>query len=439
MTRFNRFTGLLALILFAAVWLASPVTADIEYCSSENTGAGNEELLHIYQSNGWCHDQCRTYAFGIVQGKSCWCSDWIPAKQADTGACNSDCPGYPDEKCGNPDKHLYGYIAIGNKPSGTQGAPVLVSPSPQSRSCFGNPSSISTSTHASASSFPSISTFSTSFLRSFSLSSSSLLDLSWSIASTFVPIASSTSPAPQRTTVQASAPDPKTVIRTSVIVITPVITSDTSQSQAPTTRTIPPLTTLKSTTSDSKPSEDSSTPSSPSTRSTSNASTLPPTPIIETVTLSGSVIERTITPPSVPTSQNSNKGLSGGAIAGVVVGGLAALAAIVCAGLGFLWWKKKHNGDPEDPSITRNPSTLSRTGLLGGPTINTAVGAQISTNPLGSDSTTPKSGHRSSILRPDLALAHPNVSRSSFNTINDNEDYSRPLNVRNPDPEPEDE
>lgn len=43
------------------------------------------------------------------------------------------CPGYPFEKCGDRSAGLYGYVALGPAPSGTQGSastPSAVNPSP---------------------------------------------------------------------------------------------------------------------------------------------------------------------------------------------------------------------------------------------------------------------------------------------------------------------
>ena len=112
------------------------------YCSNQNTGAdyqgGRDEsdpmfdggrhanigpVNDIYNSNGACKTQCEgRYAFAIVQWQNCWCSNYIPAQQGDTGNCNQQCPGYPQESCGNEDDGLYGYIALSNAPSGTMGA-----------------------------------------------------------------------------------------------------------------------------------------------------------------------------------------------------------------------------------------------------------------------------------------------------------------------------
>jgi cell wall integrity and stress response component len=76
----------------------------------------------IYQSNGHCLTVCGKYAFAVVQGQSCWCSNYIPSDQQSTSSCNEQCPGYPYENCGSSSSNLYGYVAVGNAASGTAGA-----------------------------------------------------------------------------------------------------------------------------------------------------------------------------------------------------------------------------------------------------------------------------------------------------------------------------
>ena len=94
-----------------------------KYCSDENTGSGEAPFYSIYQSMGSCSGHCRGgFAFAIVQGKNCWCSNYIPPDQASTSECDSKCPGFPDDLCGNPDQGLYGYIELDRAPLGTAGA-----------------------------------------------------------------------------------------------------------------------------------------------------------------------------------------------------------------------------------------------------------------------------------------------------------------------------
>lgn len=75
-----------------------------------------------WMSDGLCYDTCTGSAFAIVQDSNCWCSDYVPdeSTQTDTGDCNTSCPGYPDDTCGGDG--LYGYMDLGQSPSGTKGA-----------------------------------------------------------------------------------------------------------------------------------------------------------------------------------------------------------------------------------------------------------------------------------------------------------------------------
>lgn len=135
------------------------------YCSSENTGSDYSDVSNIWQSNGACYDQCSSnYAFAVVQYQSCWCANYIPANQLDVSQCSTDCPGYPDEKCGNVDRGLYGYVALNRRPSGIARSSSAAASSTQASSSTQQPTT-STSTSApsttSTSSVPS-STSSTS-------------------------------------------------------------------------------------------------------------------------------------------------------------------------------------------------------------------------------------------------------------------------------------
>ena len=77
-----------------------------------------------FQSNGHCQDTCKfQYAYAILQGNNCWCSNFAPFTQVDVGQCNVDCPGFPSEKCGNQALGLYGYYQLTIQPSGTIGGP----------------------------------------------------------------------------------------------------------------------------------------------------------------------------------------------------------------------------------------------------------------------------------------------------------------------------
>ena len=121
-----------------------------------------------FQSTGLCGDRCTgSYAFAVIQGNRCWCSNYVPADQVDTSDCNQGCPGISTEWCGNTDEGLYGYfqLPLGN-PIGTSGG-----------------SSSPTATRTSSS----VSTVRSSF------SSSSSSSISWSPSTPLVTVAPSQS------------------------------------------------------------------------------------------------------------------------------------------------------------------------------------------------------------------------------------------------------
>ncbi|KAF2400778.1 hypothetical protein EJ06DRAFT_521476 [Trichodelitschia bisporula] len=114
---------MLAALLFVIFSLPSFALALTQaYCSSQNTASGSA-VLSTFQSNGLCHDKCQNdgWALAVVQDKSCWCSNYIPADQHPITSCDLSCPGFPAENCGSVDNGLFGYIALSKSPSGTRG------------------------------------------------------------------------------------------------------------------------------------------------------------------------------------------------------------------------------------------------------------------------------------------------------------------------------
>ncbi|KAJ5040612.1 uncharacterized protein L3040_006261 [Drepanopeziza brunnea f. sp. 'multigermtubi'] len=101
---------------------------ETKYCSDLNTGSGSRNFS-VYQSNSICANYCngiqvpgqsQPFAFAVLQGNYCWCSDYVPATT--TTGCSKPCPGFPDDLCGGDD--LFTYLEIGgNEPAGTKGAP----------------------------------------------------------------------------------------------------------------------------------------------------------------------------------------------------------------------------------------------------------------------------------------------------------------------------
>jgi cell wall integrity and stress response component len=175
------------------------------------------------------------------------------------------------------------------------------------------------------------------------------------------------------------------------------------------------------------------------------------------VTESGVVITRTVV--ITPTSSSRpiaapapEKKSNVGAIAGGVAGGILALLAVAGGILFVLWRKRKqraHEQDGEGGSsgITRNVSTMSRAGLLGGrsektpPPLVTNFGSQRSRHDDESITPITPSTRRysqpilvDSRLNPNAVLTFhgANASRESLASIDDSRDYGRQLNVRNP-------
>ncbi|KAF2751260.1 hypothetical protein M011DRAFT_455299 [Sporormia fimetaria CBS 119925] len=347
--------GFLALFLLHI----QPALAQVQYCSSQNTADG-DAIDHTYQSNGWCADQCREgYAFGIVQGRNCWCSNYIPEDQTDTSDCNKDCPGYPDEKCGNENEGLFGYVRLDRKPSGTQGGsrPTSAPPSP-----------------------PPVET------------------------------------EPDRETVV------ETVTQESTVVLTSIAESEASKT-------------------------DSSVTAAPT-------SAEPTTTKVEVSTLTdagGRVSVITITyVPTAPAAPESNKGTNAGAIAGGVIGGLVALAAIV-GGVVFFLRRRRRQQQPlgeEDGGVGRHTNAgliRSEKNTRYPPPIAT-TNTRRSSRLMETESGSPVSGSErrhsrpyifDQRLNPSAIMIHDNDSRGSVVSLDDGRDYGRTLNVRNPDPDPD--
>ncbi|KAK5188250.1 hypothetical protein LTR16_008503, partial [Cryomyces antarcticus] len=186
------------------------------------------------------------------------------------------------------------------------------------------------------------------------------------------------------------------------------------------------------------------------------SSTKTPTPVtsIVVVTISGAIVTQTVTStPAAPAEgslQPVRAGLSGGAIAGVVMGTLVGLAALAAAMLFFLLRRRGNNagGDAESSKPSgpqRNTSVLSRTGLLSqdklDPLVIPATWRHSNTTNLDSDGVSPMDEKRISKplvydqrLNPSALLQHDNGSRASVGTMQDHRDYARPLKATNPDP-----
>ncbi|KAL2002458.1 hypothetical protein VTN02DRAFT_6725 [Thermoascus thermophilus] len=116
---------LLLALLLAPIEGPTPAAAlDVAYCSPLNTGSSFKADVSTFQSNGLCHDTCNAdYAFAVLQGNSCWCTNYAPGQTTDVSNCADGCPGYPSDNCGSVSKDLFAYIEMTNHaPSGTIGS-----------------------------------------------------------------------------------------------------------------------------------------------------------------------------------------------------------------------------------------------------------------------------------------------------------------------------
>jgi len=195
---------------------------------------------------------------------------------------------------------------------------------------------------------------------------------------------------------------------------------------------------------------------------------------IQVVTESGAIVTRTVvqTPSATPNptsstapaqTDNGSSSPNIGAIAGGVAGGVVGLLAIIAGFVFFLWKRRQRQRDAEKDDhdaasraggITRNTSTMSKAGLLGGatevglqhPGVSSNYGSQYSRYGADNQSTSSPTSARRNSRGPQLIVdsrmdpetyiehAHANASRESVGTIDDSRDYARKLGVRNPDP-----
>ena len=152
-------------------------------------------------SNGACQTACQdSYAFAVLQGDNCWCSNYIPpvAEQVITYECNQVCPGFKTEWCGNSASGLFGYYGLSKPPSGTAGAASSAAPTIQASSVSTTPST-----------------------RRYPSPPSSSVDTTPSSGAsirTLMPLSS----------VQRSVQTPSSVVESSVVVIVPVSTATSS-------------------------------------------------------------------------------------------------------------------------------------------------------------------------------------------------------------------
>ncbi|EMC98838.1 hypothetical protein BAUCODRAFT_31100 [Baudoinia panamericana UAMH 10762] len=442
------------------------------YCSSQNTGSNFNAVFNIYQSNGACYDQCQSsYAFAIVQYQQCWCSNYIPGDQQSIGLCNQNCPGYPDDKCGNATTGLYGYIQLPNvKASGTTGASSSQPSSTSATSVIQSSlsSTITSSTPTSSTSSPSTSTSSTQQTTTTQQPTTTSQDPATSYVSVTI----------YQTVVQSQ----QASIMVSHVTPTPPSSSTTPSSSSSSSISLSP--TLSSTLTPAV----AQVAATPTTSSSWMSPSLTPSPVtsVQVVTVAGAIVTHTVTStplvapaPSSESMTFQRKGLSGGAVAGIVIASLIGAIALVVGAV--LVRRRRRQGDNDDAegagaaqkrsgpnSPRRNVSVLSKTGLLSrgrAPSITekefdppiygtghnsmrhstffasaaaSEAQAVSPVSPLGSTHED-AGGRRHSRplvydqrLNPSALFLHADGSGSRI-SVQDAQDYSRPLGVTNPD------
>ncbi|KAI4225229.1 MAG: hypothetical protein LQ349_007096 [Xanthoria aureola] len=463
------------LILFAIhVPVANAVSQSL--CSSFNTGANGDDVTYDYQSAGRCFDNCKAqYAFAIVKGKSCWCSDYAPGDTTSLGSCSSPCPGYPFEQCGSD--AFFGYIAIGKAPVGTIGAS-------QSQSSTSSPPEVSTSISEVVSSPASQRLTFTSFSSPVRPSPSTsvtagkqpTIKISFGVPSSInqlsIPASSSTftiltpsvqtPPTPNPVTVQQTVTASPSVqvslvsITPSTILDTTTETTTTATPVRPTTSYVPISVTETTTNAPAPAPTTSSVPASSSSEEPSPKSTWTPTPVTSVMTVTGQIKTITITPTIPPNgavvAQPSRDGgfmSHPGKVAGLFVG-IAVIICLLAAALIWFFIRRNRNAEAEAMASTaggetpqRRQSKMSTIGLLGGtrrtnkrrsvPKIQTSgwgPGNSMEKSPVD----TPVDYSRTSYPRvvdqrlEPAALWNPlqdNGSHVSIQSFRDDQDYSR--------------
>ncbi|KAI4181176.1 MAG: hypothetical protein L6R41_006776 [Letrouitia leprolyta] len=398
-TSISRLFFMIGLFILFAMSIPAVDALGQSLCSTQNTGADGQLSTDNYQSNGKCFDTCKAnYAFAVVQGKSCWCSDYAPADTTSLGSCNSPCPGFPYEQCGSSD--FFGYIPLNKAPLGTVGLS-------QSQSSTSNPVEQKTSTSQVTQSTTHETTIETT----------------------------TTSTSAQPTTHYVPIPDTTTSASSSKIIQT---------SQKPSTSS-----TLSTKPLDPDPSSISTWTPTPIT------SVMTVTGQVKTIT-----ITPTVPPMAKQTSQVDEGGgfmSHPGKVAGLFVG-VGLIICLAAAAVIWLFLRRKRNAEDEMAASTaggetpqRRQSKLSTMGLLGGTKRpNRKSVPQIQTSGWGTGNTAEKSPtdtpieyRRSSYPRiidqrlEPAALWNPlqdNGSHVSIQSFRDDQDYSRRmLRVANPD------
>lgn len=84
----------LSLLLLLLLLLPPIQGVQAQSCANLNSGDDSTLSVSIYNSNGLCQQHCQGYAYAIVQGKQCWCSNYSPpaSGKLSSSSCSDGCP-----------------------------------------------------------------------------------------------------------------------------------------------------------------------------------------------------------------------------------------------------------------------------------------------------------------------------------------------------------
>lgn len=305
---------------------------------------------YLYQSSGYCEGVCSDSFIIALTGGNECYCGNVMPSGSSDGSCSDECTGYPDEMCGGDSDYTV-YANYANE---------------------ANEKSWSSSSEASSSTESSASSESSEASSSTESSDSSSSDSSTSSDSSSTDSSSTTS----KTSSKLSSKTTSKSSSTSVVVVS---TSKTS-------------TAVVTVTQSASGSESSASDSSDSSDSSSTATT---------------------TSSSSSKSATSHK-LSGGAIAGIVIGSLVGLAALIALVLFFCFRRRDDDDDDESYNSQYDdkeyPAHLDNTATAFSPP---SIGARrFSDGSLSDSAVSPKRQLR--VINPDLAATQTEASALRF-------------------------
>ncbi|UJO16454.1 Cell wall integrity and stress response component 3 [Fulvia fulva] len=122
MPSINTLVSFLSAVTAAAAWKS-------QGCYS-STGSLESQGTYIYQSAGYCADQCKaSAAMALTGGDECFCGNELPpaSSKVEDSRCDTTCFGYPADICGGDG--LFSAYTLTNSGGGVSGNSSAVAPS----------------------------------------------------------------------------------------------------------------------------------------------------------------------------------------------------------------------------------------------------------------------------------------------------------------------